>query len=81
MHYLVLNGRFKFPIYRDILISAGFGSPDAESIQYKLTQCGPGHSVCLAVGGAAEVLMFEHHMYRLIIRKRKGFIRMALKTG
>ena len=81
MHFLVLNGQFTFPFYRDYLIAAGFGSPDASSIDYKLTKCGPGHSIWLAIGGAAEVLNTEHDMYRLVINKRKGFIKRALVTG
>ena len=80
-HFLVLNGQFKFPLYREYLIAAGFGSPNAESIDYKLTKCGPGHSVWLAIGGAAEVLMIEKEKYNLKIKNRKGFIRRALKTG
>lgn len=35
----------------------------------------------LVVGGAAESLNSEPGTYRIVIKNRKGFVRVALKAG
>ena len=43
---------------------------------------GPGNSICIVVGGAPEA--FDAHPFKdyvLILKPRKGFIKLALKTG
>ena len=48
---------------------------------YKVFMNGPGHSVVIIVGGAAEMLENEPGTYNLILKNRKGFVRLALETG
>ncbi|CAD6236457.1 GSCOCG00008193001-RA-CDS [Cotesia congregata] len=64
----------------------GACSSSAESIEnllsYKTTSPEDfNNAVILIVGGAAEALNCKPSTYRIIYNKRKGFIRMALKTG
>jgi len=41
----------------------------------------PGRAVALAVGGAKESLLSRPHTLDLVLKKRQGFIRIALQTG
>ena len=41
----------------------------------------PGRAVALAVGGAEESLLSRPHTLDLVVKKRQGFIRVALQTG
>lgn len=42
---------------------------------------GRGQSILLAVGGASESLVSRPKTYDLVLNKRKGFVRIALRTG
>jgi 2-acylglycerol O-acyltransferase 2 len=42
---------------------------------------GPGQSILLAVGGANESLLSTPKTYDLVLKRRKGFVRIALRTG
>ena len=42
---------------------------------------GPGHSCMIVVGGAAEALYAFPGTYDLVIKKRYGFIKAALRNG
>jgi 2-acylglycerol O-acyltransferase 2 len=42
---------------------------------------GMGRAITIVVGGAAESLDAQPYSMRLILKKRKGFIKMALRTG
>ena len=52
-----------------------------ESCRYVLTQMGPGHSMALIPGGAAESLDSSSSDYILTLNRRRQFIKMALETG
>ena len=40
-----------------------------------------GRATILIVGGAAEVMESKPGTYRILIKRRKGFIKLALKNG
>ena len=52
-----------------------------DSLEYCLTQMGAGHSVVLVVGGAAEIVDTRLDSYVLTLKRRKGFVKLALETG
>lgn len=52
-----------------------------DSLEYMLTRKGAGHSVVLVVGGAAEIIDTRRDSYVLTLKRRKGFIKLALETG
>jgi 2-acylglycerol O-acyltransferase 2 len=42
---------------------------------------GMGRAITIVVGGARESLDAEPYSLRLVLRRRKGFVKMALRTG
>lgn len=63
-------------------MSSGMCNVTKESCEYILKEKGPGNSICIVVGGAPEA--FDAHPFQdyiLIVKPRKGFIKLALKTG
>ena len=52
-----------------------------ESISFILNKKGPGNAVVLVVGGAAEALHARPGNYKLTLKYRKGFVKLALQTG
>ena len=68
-------------LYRDILMALGVIDVSRHSLEYNLTQKGAGHSVVIVVGGAAEIREMGFDSYALIIKRRKGFMKLALQTG
>jgi len=63
-------------------MSSGMCNVTRESCEYILKEKGPGNSICIVVGGAPEA--FDAHPFKdyiLILKPRKGFIKLALKTG
>jgi len=70
---------FKLPIYREWLLSLGFITSDRKSIVENLKRK---HSVMIVIGGAAEALLAHPGTEtELVLKKRKGFVRLALETG
>ena len=60
---------------------SGMCDVSRESCQYILTQKPAGNSIVIAVGGAAEALDAHPGSYTLTLKERKGFIKLAFKTG
>uniref|UniRef100_A0A8C5RBN5 Acyltransferase n=1 Tax=Leptobrachium leishanense TaxID=445787 RepID=A0A8C5RBN5_9ANUR len=79
--YAVLAGNFRFPLFRDYLMSAGLVPVNKDSIRFLLSQCGPGNAVFIVVGGAAESLQSRPGEHIVMLTGRKGFVRMALQQG
>ena len=52
-----------------------------ESISYILEQPEKGYAVVIVVGGAEEALDAHPGKYILVLGKRKGFVKMAMKHG
>jgi len=79
-HLLTLTNNFHIPIYRDILIHLGVCSVSKTSCSHILKK-GAGQSVTIVVGGAAESLSARPGTADLTLRKRLGFIKMAMQHG
>ncbi|XP_048719562.1 diacylglycerol O-acyltransferase 2 isoform X2 [Caretta caretta] len=52
-----------------------------QAIGYLLSQNGSGNAVAVVIGGAAESLSCQPGITTLILKNRKGFVRMALQHG
>uniref|UniRef100_A0A2K6FNV3 Acyltransferase n=2 Tax=Propithecus coquereli TaxID=379532 RepID=A0A2K6FNV3_PROCO len=76
-----LEGFFWMPILRDFVMSLGTCPVSDSSLKYMLTQKGLGNAVVIVVGGAAEVLLTRPGETVLFLKQRKGFVKLALKTG
>ncbi|RDD46660.1 2-acylglycerol O-acyltransferase 1 [Trichoplax sp. H2] len=81
VHPLTLSLVFRFPFIRDFLLSVGVCDVSRDSCQYILEKMGPGHSIGIVIGGAAEALDAHPGYSRLKLKNRRGFIRIALKSG
>ncbi|KAI1762096.1 diacylglycerol acyltransferase-domain-containing protein [Hypoxylon sp. FL1150] len=83
---LTLDSNFRLPLYREYVLAAGVRSVSKESIVNILTKGGPngegmGRGVTIVIGGARESLEAYPGQMRLILKERKGFIKLAVRTG
>ncbi|KAH8735396.1 diacylglycerol acyltransferase-domain-containing protein [Ilyonectria robusta] len=83
---LTLDSNFRLPFNRDWILLMGLQSVSKESIWNILNKGGPkndgqGRAVTIVVGGARESLEAQPGTLRLILKGRKGFVKMALRTG
>lgn len=74
---LTLVSNFKLPFYRDIIMALGIAAVSRRSCEHILSS-GPGRSIVIVVGGAAESLNARPGMADLTLKKRLGFIRLAI---
>ena len=83
---LTLDSNFRIPLYRDYILALGLQSVSKESITALLTtggrdRDGMGRAVTIVVGGARESLEAQPGTMRLVLAQRKGFVKMAMRTG
>ncbi|XP_015121847.1 2-acylglycerol O-acyltransferase 2-A [Diachasma alloeum] len=81
---VTLDQHFKIPFFREFVYSFGACGACSESLEYLLqpkSQNEKSTAVVLVVGGAAESLKCRPSTYDIILKKRKGFVKIALKTG
>ncbi|EDW74039.1 uncharacterized protein Dwil_GK21715 [Drosophila willistoni] len=87
-----LDQHFQTPILRELLRWWGLVSVSKESLVYFLTKSNdPKHkdnrdgftsnAVAILVGGAQEALDSHPGRYILTLKNRKGFVKMAIRTG
>ncbi|NXQ04209.1 DGAT2 acyltransferase, partial [Vidua macroura] len=76
-----LAGNFRLPVFREYLMSGGLFPVTRRAIGYLLSQKGTGNAVAIVIGGAAESLSCRPGVTTLILKNRKGFVRMALRHG
>ncbi|KAI7868108.1 diacylglycerol acyltransferase type 2A [Spinellus fusiger] len=77
---LTLSTNFKIPFQREYLLSMGLCSVSRKSCKYIL-QSKPGRSIIIAVGGASESLNARPGVINLTLKRRLGFIKIAIETG
>ncbi|KIX06937.1 uncharacterized protein Z518_04913 [Rhinocladiella mackenziei CBS 650.93] len=83
---LTLDTNFRVPFYRDYALAMGLASVSRESIENLLSKGGHngegmGRAVTIVIGGARESLDARPHSLRLVLRSRKGFIKLAIRMG
>ncbi|KAK0201493.1 diacylglycerol acyltransferase-domain-containing protein [Desarmillaria ectypa] len=79
-HLLTLSSNFKLPFYRDLIMWLGIASVSKRSCS-NILEGGPGQSIAIVVGGAAESLSARPGTVDLTLRKRLGFIKIAIQHG
>ncbi|KAG0028624.1 diacylglycerol O-acyltransferase 1 [Podila clonocystis] len=79
-HLLTLQSNFQIPLYRDYIMAHGCCSVSKESCEHILNS-GPGNSIAIVVGGAQESLAAKPGTLDLTLKKRLGFIKLALVNG
>ncbi|KAI0684976.1 DAGAT-domain-containing protein [Cytidiella melzeri] len=79
-HLLTLSSNFRVPLYRDILLALGICSVSKSSCS-RILERGAGQAITIVVGGAAESLSAHPGTADLTLRKRLGFIKLAIQYG
>ncbi|KAG8689680.1 diacylglycerol O-acyltransferase 1, partial [Ceratobasidium sp. 395] len=79
-HLLTLTSNFHVPFYRDILLHLGICSVSKRSCANILGQ-GPGSAICIVIGGAAESLNAHPGTADLTLKRRFGFVKIAIQHG
>jgi len=70
---------FYVPFLREYFLSLGLLNSSVKSFRNVLSKSG--NAVAVVVGGADEAQLTEPHTMRLVLNKRKGFVREALIAG
>ncbi|KAL8836374.1 MAG: hypothetical protein Q9170_002947 [Blastenia crenularia] len=83
---LTLDTNFRIPFYRDYALAMGLASVSRESCENILTKGGPnnegmGRAITIVVGGARESLDAQPHSLKLVLKRRKGFVKLAIRSG
>ncbi|XP_037377696.1 2-acylglycerol O-acyltransferase 2 [Talpa occidentalis] len=80
-HLMMLNVWFRIPFFRDYIMLAGLVASDKESAAHILNKKGGGNLLTIIIGGAQEALDARPGNYALLLKNRKGFIKLALIHG
>ncbi|XP_009082767.1 PREDICTED: LOW QUALITY PROTEIN: diacylglycerol O-acyltransferase 2-like [Acanthisitta chloris] len=72
---------FRLPLFREYLMSGGLFPVTRRAIGHLLSHNGMGNAVAIVIGGAAESLSCRPGLTTLVLKNRKGFVRMALQHG
>ncbi|XP_031338064.1 2-acylglycerol O-acyltransferase 2-A-like isoform X2 [Photinus pyralis] len=80
-YVLTLSQHFYMPFFRELAYALGGCCSSADSINWILSQPDGGKAAILAVGGAAESYNCRPGQYRVVLKNRKGFVKLAIKNG
>ncbi|KAI1708058.1 diacylglycerol acyltransferase domain-containing protein [Ditylenchus destructor] len=79
---VILRVNFYIPFRRELILGLGGISADRKSIEYALkANNGIGNAVIIILGGAEEALDAHSDSYDLCLKRRKGFVRLAIQHG
>ncbi|CAD1469759.1 unnamed protein product, partial [Heterotrigona itama] len=85
INVVMLDQNFKIPFLRDYcrINSTASSSPESMNQLLSTKPAAPftGKVTVLMPGGAAEIMESKPGTYRILIKRRKGFVRLALKNG
>ncbi|XP_076867009.1 LOW QUALITY PROTEIN: 2-acylglycerol O-acyltransferase 3b [Brachyhypopomus gauderio] len=76
----VLAGLFRLPLFREYLMAAGLLPVSKDSLKYVLST-GTGNALVIIIGGAEESLASRPGVNSVVMKQRKGFVRLALENG
>ena len=79
-HLLTLQEMFFIPLFRELWSATQACAATKAGMEYLLTRPG-GQVVILVPGGAPESLNCDKGEVRLILKEKKGFIKLALRCG
>lgn len=79
-HLLTLATNFTIPLFRDCLMAMGICSVSKRSCEAILKK-GNGSAIAIVVGGASESLAAHPGTADLTLRRRLGFIKIAIRNG
>ncbi|KAM9348031.1 2-acylglycerol O-acyltransferase 3b [Symphorus nematophorus] len=77
----ILAGLFRIPLFREYIMTAGLCPVSKPSLVHLLSKSGKGNAVVIVIGGAAESLASSPGQHTVVMKQRKGFVRLALEFG
>ncbi|KAI5089503.1 2-acylglycerol O-acyltransferase 3 [Silurus meridionalis] len=77
----ILAGLFRIPLFREYVMSAGLLPVSKAALGYMLSQKGVGNAIVIIIGGAEESLASSPGINTVVMKHRKGFVRLALENG
>ena len=80
-HLLTLPTMFNIPMFRELWYSTGACSAARAGLQHLLGGRGRGEVAVLVPGGAPEALNSDIGEARLLLKNKKGFVKMAITCG
>ncbi|XP_069059977.1 2-acylglycerol O-acyltransferase 2 isoform X2 [Pleurodeles waltl] len=80
-YMLMLPLWFRVPFFRDYAMAGGLVSADKESAEYILRSKNGGNAVVIAIGGAEEALDARPGAFTILLKNRKGFVKLAVHHG
>lgn len=80
-HIFTLAQHFSMPFFRELAFGLGGCSASAKCINNVMSKPGGGNVGVLMVGGATEAFYCKPRTYKIILTKRKGFVKLALQNG
>jgi hypothetical protein len=83
---LTLEGNFKLPLYREYALRMGLASVSRDSCENLLSKGGRngegmGRAITIVVGGARESLEAKPGTISLVLNRRLGFVKLAIRQG
>uniref|UniRef100_A0A5S6R0K4 diacylglycerol O-acyltransferase n=1 Tax=Trichuris muris TaxID=70415 RepID=A0A5S6R0K4_TRIMR len=72
---------FLWPLRREYMELLGAVSCSRESIGYLISRPEGGNALVIVAGGAEEALVSQPDTHRIVLRKRKGFVKVAIQYG
>jgi 2-acylglycerol O-acyltransferase 2 len=83
---LTLDANFRIPLYREYALAIGLAGVSSKSCRNLLSKGGhrndgTGRAITIVVGGARESMIAVPKTLRLMVKDRKGFVKLALRTG
>lgn len=79
--FMVHETSFVMPIMKETFAFRGDCSVNSKSFDYILNQTDKGNLLCLVGGGLAEADLSDKEVLKIVVAKRKGFIKKALIHG
>ncbi|KAF6207570.1 hypothetical protein GE061_016017 [Apolygus lucorum] len=76
-----LNSNFLYPFMREYSLFSGLLAVSKEALLHQLTKTKRGRAVVIVPGGAAEAMVSQPGAQRVILKNRKGFVKLAIITG
>lgn len=77
MHLLTIPTQFLLPFYRDYIMGLGVGLVTKLGIKSIFKK---NHSVAIVIGGAHESLLAKPGSNKIVLNRRKGFIKISLEA-
>jgi len=79
-HLTTIEGNLWMPLFREYFLCFGAVSSSKKSLNFLLSQPG-GSAPVLLIGGVPEMQNSVEGEVKLVLKKRKGFVKLALKHG